>query len=98
MSGSEDAVPGTPDATQHSDGSLDDAALEHVSGGRLTQADGGHPLSWSDLLTDPNVAVPFDPIPADTGTAEASIRAPHDANDKSGEDPKPATNVAYANW
>ena len=98
MSGIEDTVPETPDAVPHSDGSLDDATLDHVSGGRLTQNDGRHPLSWSDLLTDPNVTVPFDPAPVDTGTAEASIRPPHDANDKSGEDAKPATNVAYANW
>jgi len=93
MSGSENTRPETPDGTQNSDGSLEDAALDRMSGGRLTQADGGHPLSWSDLLTDPNVAVPFDPT-----SSEASIRAPHDANDKPGEDPKPAANIAYANW
>jgi hypothetical protein len=93
MSGTDKAAHATPDATQNSDGSLDDAALHGVSGGRLTQTDGGHPLSWSDVLTDPNVAVPFEPTPS-----EASIRAPHDANDKPGDDPKPAANVAYANW
>jgi hypothetical protein len=93
MSGTKKATHATRDATQNSGGSLDDAALDGVSGGRLTQTDGGPPLSWSDVLTDPNVAVPFDPA-----SSEASIRPPHDANDKPGDDPKPAANVAYANW
>jgi hypothetical protein len=95
MSGTDNAA---PEATQQSGGSLDDAALDGVSGGRLTQTDGGHPLSWSDVLTDPNVAVLFDPIPVQPTQDEASIRAPHDANDKTGEDTRPAANVAYANW
>ena len=95
MSGSEDTVPAP---TQNSDGPLDDAALDHVSGGRLAGTDAGHSLSWSDLLTDPNVTVPFHPAPHEAGTGEASLRPPRDANDNPDDDPKPATNIAYANW
>ena len=93
MPGPDEALPETSDAPRHSDGSLDDAALDGLSGGRLPQTDAAPPLSWSDVLTDPNVAVPFDPTPG-----EATTRTLHDVHDKTVDDTKPAFNVTYANW
>jgi hypothetical protein len=72
---------------------LEDGALDGVSGGRLSQGDTAHPLSWSDVLTDPNVAVPFDPAAGD-----ATARTLHDLRDKTVDDTKPAATITYANW
>jgi hypothetical protein len=83
----------TSDALPDAETSLDDGALDGVSGGRLSQGDKVHPLSWSDVLTDPNVAVPFDPAAGD-----ATARTLHDLRDKTVDDTKPAATITYANW
>jgi hypothetical protein len=92
MAAADEPIP-TSDSQRNAETPLDDSALDDVSGGRLSQGDTAHPLSWSDVLTDPNVAVPFDPTAGD-----ATTRAPHDLRDKAVDDTKPAANISYANW
>lgn len=56
------------------EGELDDAALEVIDGGHGKPALPDHRLTWSELLTDPNLAVHFQPdVPGDQPPARAAI-------------------------
>jgi hypothetical protein len=45
-------------------GQLNDEDLDRVTGGRQSPRPAGPARSWSDVLTDPDLLVPFDPAPA----------------------------------
>jgi hypothetical protein len=70
---------------------LSDAALQGIAGGNGIPLPRDHRLTWSEILTDPNLAVNFDP---DVLGNQSPVKAPAAMSDEKTTPPA----VPTANW